>query len=387
MTKGNKQNGKSGNTSQQVSQQNGQQPRLIPQETTYPVTPTGTQTQELLSQSRDILYGQNQIPVVQQCNPYDTSGRQVMMTHQIQPPQMHPQQQPQPYYYNPGMNTTMPTQQGNFAAPLNNTGQATQGIQQIAEQCVPPWAASLCQQFNSLTTALQQQSKNWEEMSNSLKAQNDRLSKIETEIGDIKSMKNHLTKNSNDLVEMQSKMNSMQTKMQEYHHSVQNYSEICDDITGSNSSFDMRINQIESKLARLERQQEELEIRQDQTDERSIDTQWRSMRENLIFSGIPESTSFRENGEDCEGTIKELIQENMNIDREIPFDRVHRLGKYNSKHQYPRPIVAKFTFFKDRELVRKSAHSALAGSNIFVKEQFPKEIETERKRLYGPARG
>ena len=75
-------------------------------------------------------------------------------------------------------------------------------------------------------------------MSNSLKAQNNRLSKIETEICDIKIMKNHLTKSSNDLVEMLcSKMNSMQTKMQEYHHSVQNYSEICDDITGINSSF------------------------------------------------------------------------------------------------------------------------------------------------------
>jgi len=34
----------------------------------------------------------------------------------------------------------------------------------------------------------------------------------------------------------------------------------------------------------------------------------------------------------------------------------------------------------------KFAHSALAGSNIFVKEQFPKEIETEIKRLYGPAK-
>ena len=34
----------------------------------------------------------------------------------------------------------------------------------------------------------------------------------------------------------------------------------------------------------------------------------------------------------------------------------------------------------------KFAHSALAGSNIFVKEQFPKEIETEIKRSYGPAK-
>ena len=65
-------------------------------------------------------------------------------------------------------------------------------------------------------------------------------------------MKNHQTKSNKDLVEMQSNVNSMQTKMEEYHHSVQSYSEICDDITSGNSSFDMRKNEIESNVARLE---------------------------------------------------------------------------------------------------------------------------------------
>ncbi|WAR28630.1 hypothetical protein MAR_014334, partial [Mya arenaria] len=141
-------------------------------------------------------------------------------------------------------------------------------------------------------------------------------------------------------------------------------------------------------MARLEKQQEDIKLRQDKTDERSIDTQWRTMRENLIFSGIPEinHATFKERGEDCEQTIQNIIKNDMNVEREILFDRVHRLGKYNRNHQYPRPIIAKFTFYKDREYIRQTAHSSLGGTDYYVKEQFPPEIESERKLLYGPAR-
>ena len=42
----------------------------------------------------------------------------------------------------------------------------------------------------------------------------------------------------------------------------------------------------------------------------------------------------------------------------------------------PRVIVAKFTYFKDRERVRKLA-KRLKGTNFGVQEQFPEEIEPE----------
>ena len=40
----------------------------------------------------------------------------------------------------------------------------------------------------------------------------------------------------------------------------------------------------------------------------------------------------------------------------------------------PRLSVAKFTYFKDRERVRKSA-KRLKGTNYGIKEQFPEEVE------------
>ena len=64
--------------------------------------------------------------------------------------------------------------------------------------------------------------------------------------------------------------------------------------------------------------------------------------------------------------------------RSIRFDRVHRLGKYDATKT--RPIIAKFCFFQDRELVRKSAKN-LEGTQYSVSQQFPKEIQARRKEL------
>ena len=68
----------------------------------------------------------------------------------------------------------------------------------------------------------------------------------------------------------------------------------------------------------------------------------------------------------------------------IVFDRVHRLGKpkYDPRSN-PRPIVAKFENFTDREVVRKAGIELNKRRNGFsVREQYPPEIEERRKKLY-----
>lgn len=68
------------------------------------------------------------------------------------------------------------------------------------------------------------------------------------------------------------------------------------------------------------------------------------------------------------------------------FDRVHRLGRFSPQKLFPRAIVAKFTYFKDKELVRTRAAQRLIGTRFRVKEQYPTEIEDRRKLLYGEAK-
>ena len=59
-----------------------------------------------------------------------------------------------------------------------------------------------------------------------------------------------------------------------------------------------------TKVSSLEELQNQLETKQSETEEKIIDVQWRTMRENHIFSGIPESDVRRGEQEDCEALIK-----------------------------------------------------------------------------------
>ena len=108
------------------------------------------------------------------------------------------------------------------------------------------------------------------------------------------------------------------------------------------------------------------------------------MRENLLFCGLSEAVDGQ--SENCERKLKELIRTELHIERDIQFDRVHRLGRYSRSQRFHRPIVAKFTFYKDREMVRQAAPKYLMGTRFRVKEHFPPEIEETRKRLYGEAK-
>lgn len=123
--------------------------------------------------------------------------------------------------------------------------------------------------------------------------------------------------------------------------------------------------------------------------EEILDLKCRSMRDNLLFHGLPE-----ENDENCELIVQNFIHNVMKIEKEIVFERVHRIGRrptYSAAvndgtsltgNRKPRTIVARFSHFKDRERVRFAAPKTLKGTEYSVYEQFPVEIEERRKLLY-----
>ena len=57
----------------------------------------------------------------------------------------------------------------------------------------------------------------------------------------------------------------------------------------------------------------------------------------------------------------------------ISVKRVHRLGKRNANGDKPRPIIAKFTFHEDKELILSNARF-LAGSDFGISQDLPREI-------------
>ena len=152
--------------------------------------------------------------------------------------------------------------------------------------------------------------------------------------------------------------------------------------------------------------------------EKILDMQIRDMRDNLIFKGLAECE-----GENCEALVKQFIVEKLEVRDDIEFVRVHRIGKPQNREKAntqgasggatatpgniptgedsspgpnrvstdvrPRSIVARFERFRDRERVRLQAIdrvNVLKNNDIYIDEQFPREIEARRRILY-PIRG
>lgn len=111
-----------------------------------------------------------------------------------------------------------------------------------------------------------------------------------------------------------------------------------------------------------------------------LDLQARSMRDNLVFSGIPEHPD-----EDPETSVREFLQHQLKIPRAsveaIRFHRVHRLGGRKPDNRRPRPIVAKFERYKEKEQVRRKGPE-LRGTDFGLNDQFPREILDRRRVLF-----
>ena len=137
------------------------------------------------------------------------------------------------------------------------------------------------------------------------------------------------------------------------------------------------------EVTRCERVIHELTTKTRQIDilkERMIQAESYSRRDNLLFEGIKETQ-----GENCEQKILDIIVKDLKISdahQKIRFTRVHRLGGRNPNNvNKARPIIAKFHFFKDRQLVWDSRRK-LKGTNVWLSEDFPVEIRNRRQVLY-----
>ncbi|XP_020619744.1 protein unc-13 homolog C-like [Orbicella faveolata] len=103
-------------------------------------------------------------------------------------------------------------------------------------------------------------------------------------------------------------------------------------------------------------------------------------RENLRFYGIAESFHLSE--ENVKEVLIGFIQKELNISEADSFEyqRVHRIGKRDPSQEKPRPIIARFLRYSDRERVMSSARK-LKGTGFGISPDLPKEIVDRRKEL------
>ena len=106
------------------------------------------------------------------------------------------------------------------------------------------------------------------------------------------------------------------------------------------------------------------------------------MRNNLVFSGIEEEKK-KKLPEQTEKRLRFFLVEKLHMAHEavkqLHFYRVHRFGSRSNTMIYRR-VVTKFTFNKQREVVRKLRKN-LEHTDYYISEQFPKEVSDRRRAL------
>ena len=71
----------------------------------------------------------------------------------------------------------------------------------------------------------------------------------------------------------------------------------------------------------------------------------------------------------------------MKITDEVMFERVHRVGSRTASSDRPRPIIAKFSFYQQKQDIWRSVRN-LKGSRCAISDDYSKEIDNIRKTLY-----
>ena len=284
--------------------------------------------------------------------------------------------------------------------PGNVPGNVQYGF--IPGQHIPPqsshnWVQELCQKFDRLEAKL------------------NKLDSIESSVLLIGQRVNNLEEEFN-------------AKFDNLERSVSFVSEKYDELMEQNKSFSTQLSSLSAKIDTIDNDSMPANDKVNVLFDRVVDLQARSMRENLIFKGHPES-----DGEDCEVIISNFLTTEMGILEDMPIVRAHRIGRRDSRlsqqpkvqrtgtehvgqaenviegatgggeqisdhsngnaggqsdarQVYHRPIVVKFEKYKDKERIRRLAPDKLKNKGYYVDEQFPREIEDRRRVLY-PVRG
>ncbi|CAC5396410.1 unnamed protein product [Mytilus coruscus] len=134
-----------------------------------------------------------------------------------------------------------------------------------------------------------------------------------------------------------------------------------------------------NRLAHVEYENQQISQENNALRERVVESQTRSMRDNLIFKGIADVENYNEL-ENTEAKVKEFMGEVLKIKDNINFHVVHRLKPKTDGT--PRSIVSKFERRKDRDRVLAIARDKLRENPRYsVYEQFPFEVADRRRQL------
>ena len=140
-----------------------------------------------------------------------------------------------------------------------------------------------------------------------------------------------------------------------------------DELAAENKALKLKVNILESKFEDLSRKVTGHEVY--------------SRKCNLEFHGIKEVPD--ESANYCEKKVKDLISGKMGLETaDIQFARCHRLPRRKPEGMKgDRPVLVRFERDRERDKVWEKRFQ-LKGSDVYMCENYPEEIEMKRKVWY-----
>jgi hypothetical protein len=140
---------------------------------------------------------------------------------------------------------------------------------------------------------------------------------------------------------------------------------------------------VKAKLSEMETDTRKFKNEREKMKESLLDLKCRSMKYNLVFTGLKETPY-----ENTEEKLRGFFGQELGIEHWIEFGNVHRFGQRNPENEnmrrkgYPihRPIVARLISHRDLAYVLEMRK--LKGKPFGINQQSPLEVENKWKQLY-----
>ena len=143
--------------------------------------------------------------------------------------------------------------------------------------------------------------------------------------------------------------------------------------------IEQNVNELRSENERLSVENRKLRTELDKISVKLDSLEAHSRRNNLRFYGL--RGNGKETWAESEQRVRDFIVGTMNMEdyEQVEIERAHRLG---SIHSPSRPIIVKFSRYKDKESILLKARELFnADSEFSVKEDFTERIQKHRREL------
>jgi hypothetical protein len=214
-----------------------------------------------------------------------------------------------------------------------------------------------------------------------------RLKTIESGIETINEIKKDLLLISSTVRNLETVITETKTAQNVLENSCQTMSDLFDDAKERCIDNSRSVNELDKEnisicthMRPLEDELNEFTQERDEMRETIIDLRCRSMKSNLIFTGLTESQHAN-----TAATLRDFLRCELGIEYHIEFGNVHRFGhrQHQRRHDQAkhRPIIARFLYYNDLAYIIQNA-KLLKGKPYGINQQFPAEIESRKRSVY-----